>query len=512
MRRGILRTAAGLGLLCCALAPWSTSKSALADEEVSLHAQMIRLRVESLERLHDLASWCGSGKLFACRADVYAGILELSPDDETARKWLRYERGSDGAWVQDPLYKKPRNLKRGADRYVERRNRIGDWYVERATPLREAARTRRDWRLAGSIVETAVAVAPTSEAVRTWNREIRDPDVKRRPEKAPWILEETKEARTRRRRIWETAQKARKAVPAPKNGTLSQVDTTGGIDWKHAIQGPRARIVGLPDRKELVEILRNVEATWETFDAAFGRTPGEIQSGARYGRGLTVYVTDTLDAGNQYLAAQPGTTSRELAFVGPLVGTWIKGRPAVLVKSPDYETRLECPPRQVFHATVSSYLNISSHRAWAAEGLALYLTWQVTGTRYLSSVTDVESRYGEGERPIPEYERLLAEPKADWLALGRQMLETPDKPDLLLMAGKDLNHLTKPESLYAYCIAAYLVEGLPGLCVDFLQALGTDAGKDIDGTSAEILGMNARTLEKRVYRWLVETEGVFVPR
>ena len=129
MRRGILRTATGLGLLCCALAPLSTSGSALAEDDVSLHEQMTRLRVESLERLHDLASWCGSGKLFACRADVYVSILELSPDDAKARKWLRYERGGDGGWVQDPLYKKPRNLKRGADRYVERRNRIGDWYV-----------------------------------------------------------------------------------------------------------------------------------------------------------------------------------------------------------------------------------------------------------------------------------------------------------------------------------------------------------------------------------------------
>ena len=144
-RRRILTVASVVVLLGLPTAPgW-------ADDDVSLNEQMTRLRVESLERLHALASWCANSKLFACRADVYEGILELSPDDETARQWLRYERGGDGQWVQDPLYKKPRNLKRGADRYVERRNQIGAWYVERATPLYEAAQKRRDWRLAGAL-------------------------------------------------------------------------------------------------------------------------------------------------------------------------------------------------------------------------------------------------------------------------------------------------------------------------------------------------------------------------
>ena len=47
-----------------------------------------------MERLHALATWCASAKLFAARAEVYEGILACEPDDEVARKWLRYQRAS----------------------------------------------------------------------------------------------------------------------------------------------------------------------------------------------------------------------------------------------------------------------------------------------------------------------------------------------------------------------------------------------------------------------------------
>ncbi len=135
----------------------------------------------------------------------------------------------------------------------------------------------------------------------------------------------------------------------------------------------------------------------------------------------------------------------------------------------------------------------------------LYLTWLITGTRLIHTVNDEEQKYAEQQKPIPDFKSKMRESEADWLALGLEMLRSADKPDIFLMSGKDFNSLTTAETLYGYCVSAYLLEGLPEQAADFFRAVSSDYGTDLNRVCLETLGFPAKTLEARLMRWLEES-------
>ena len=467
------------------------------------------LRAEAALRLHALARWCEGAKLFACREEVYEGLLRLDADDAVARKWLRYARSADGRWTRDPSYRRPRNLERGEKDFLARRAEVGAWFAATAAPVLSDAKAAGEFRVRAEVVSVGLGVDPESVVLRGWNEEVRDEGARAKGGKAPpWILLETLRARDRRPALRRAAAEAVEAVPAPAPGTLEEADRRGNVEWPSVFQSEHARVLGVPPVEEMVRTVRHVEAAWPLFREAFGRQPGTPADEARYGRGLCLYVFDSPVAAALFLEAQPEVTPRFLEFVAPLVATWIPKRAAVVVKATIPEIRLEAAPRQVLGWMVAGMFGLDRRRAWISEGLLIYLTWQITGTRRLSSANDVEQRYAEGDRPIPEYQARLAEDGADWYALGRLLLESPDKPDPFLMLGKDFNQLTKLEVLYAWCIAAWLVEGRPSQAATVFTALGGEGGNDLDAVGLEQLGFDARTLEERVHRWLVETADV----
>lgn len=470
------------------------------SEEDGPRERWQHLGTEAVERLHVLAKWCASAKLFAARAEVYEAVLRFEPDDEIARRWLRYERADDGAWRRKPGYTAPRDRSRSRGRFEERRAAWSAWFSERVLALVEAARAGGDVALGSRILATATRVVPEVEVLRRENGEI----LLHSGDTTRWILVESKIARKRRRSLRKIANAAVAAVPDPTQGTLASGDDGDAVAWGKVLQGERVRVLGTPDEQEMRVQHEYCEACWPVFRAALDLDPPTWISLDHYARGLTVYVFDDLAAGNAFLGRQPHIRPRFHEFTKTLAALWIPYRAAVLVKCEDRLARLEGGPKQILGGMCAALLDLGGDEAWVCEGLDHYLTYLITGTRILSSVTDVKSRYGQPTPGLPDV-RPRAMGQDDWLRRGLALLRSDEKPDFFLMVGKNVNDITVNEVLYGYCIVVYLIQGRPKACVPFFSAVGKAETVDLEPIVQKHLGFDVATFETRVLRWLDET-------
>jgi len=459
------------------------------------------LRKETLERLHALATSATRAKLFRSRNEVFEGILRFDPDDKLARKFLKFRRAKDGSWERRGRYTPPRNGGKGLPEFETARTALGAWFAEQVEPLLEAAEDAEDARTLAAIRQAAVGVDPERASFRAWVGQV--PDTLK---EGRWILASTERARRRRPGIKAVAERALAAVPDPEPTTATDRDQRGNVAWTGLLQTERVRVVGMPDVAELAACAKNAEASWSVFEFAFDRRVGPIRGGGE--RRFTFYMFDTVDAGNAFLDAQPDMDEERKAFLRPLAACGLPRRPAVLVKTPDAAVRLEAAARQPHYSFLRSQLGLRQRNVWIKEAALLYLAYQVTGTRLISSVSQVQSDYAQPKAEQPEYESRLGESGANWYDLGLKLMESKDKPEIHLLPGKDFNQLTKFDVLYGWCILAYLVEGHPTKAADVLGALGSEAGTAVDSVFLDTLGFDTRTLEQRVMRWLEETRDL----
>jgi hypothetical protein len=462
--------------------------SALARGEPT---QVKAVHAELRTKLHGLAKYCTSAKLFGSRYDVYELLISIWPDDAEARRSNGYTQEGIGWSAQGR--KRPRNMKAaGLPTLKAMQAELADWYLEATA---EAVRTMDTgdaaaWK--GRALREAVQLAPDYEALRTRNGEV---FAKGPKGKKQWLLVESVRSRTRRPALRKVAKQALKKVPKPKKTSPSAQDEHSSVTWKVALATGRGRILGLPPEAEVAQALVNCEATFPVFEEAFGITsPGP----ARY----TVYVFDQISKGNVFMAGRPGVTESWLKFVAPLVACWMPKSNGVIVKSPEPDVRLEGAPRQVLGSQVSASFGLTSKQGWAVEGFDLYLVWLLTDTRLLNSVR--QSQYGEKPEQVDLAKKLKAQ-GTDWLAEARTLVNGRFAPDLRLLLGKTVNTLTPEDILYSYVFAMYLLEGHRDKLPPFLRAIPRVRKAGYDAIFGEHLGFDVATVQARVKRWLMET-------
>lgn len=467
-------------------------------EDETAPARWRRLAAEAVERLHDLARACASARLYAARAEVYEDVLAFDPDDEVARKWLRYRRAKDGTWARPDKYVPPKDRSRRRETYEEGRAAWRAWFEPAATALLDAAADAGDVALRSRILAVAVRVLPDSEALRLENAETAvEADGKR-----VWILDETACARERRPELFAAVKQAVEDAPAPQTGDLRPEDDAGGVRFGRALVGPHVRVLGTPKAKEMDRQYRFDEACYTAFDRGLGPDPAAWSLIHAQVDGVTVWVFDDLEEGNAFLARQPGATEEFRRFAAPLAGMWVPGRKGILVKSPDPLVRLEAGPKQVLGMMSFTLFHFGEKRAWAGEGLSQYLAYLVTGTHLIASVAEDRSGYGTSDGETTPMPRQMGED--DWLRRGLELIAGGKKPNLYALVGKDINDLDVNDVLYAYCIVVYLVEGRPKRCTPFFRAVGEAGNADLDPLVETALGYDVPTLEARVRRWLEE--------
>lgn len=472
----------------------------VAADEDDLGARWHAVREGAVERLHALANWCTNAKLFGARADVYETLLRFDPDDTLARKRLRYRRSPEGTWVRSPGYVRPKNRSRSLPAYEKQREAWKAWFVGEARSRAQAAGAAGDTTERTRILHFAIDLVPDDPDLRHMNGEVRQEG----PAGARWILVETETSLRRRTALKKAVREALDAVPEPRPGMPTEEDGYGDVAWRPVLQGRYVRVLGVPAPEEMRTQFDYCEATWPVFEAVFDLEVPSWDTNERYVSGLTVYVLPSGSAGNEFLRHQPGIAEDEVAFLLPLVVAWIPGRPAIVVKHTLLETRLEAGPKAILAAMCRWMLGITVERAWAAEGLAHYLTHLITGTHCIACVQK-ETGHTTPRPDLTDTGESSTPGGDEWLAIGRDLLAGETRPDIRLLAGKNVNTITHDEVLYAYCIVAYLIEGRPDACVAFFQDVARPEHTDLETIVRKHLGFDVATLETHVLRWLEET-------
>ncbi len=477
-------------LLAAVLLPLGGRTAEARGEPPKVQAVHDELR----QKLHDIAAYCTSAKLFGSRFDIYELILSIWPADVTARKSNGYTK-EDMDWSKTGR-KRPRNMKAaGIPTLKAMQADAADWYLKEIDGAVSglAPGDAAAWK--GRALREAVELAPTYAELRQRNGEVMGKGPKG---KKQWLLMETIHSRKRRPALQKLAKKALKAVTKPKQVEQRERDKHSTVTWKVSLASGRGRILGLPDAKEIAQGLVNAEATFPVFEEAFGITsPGPAS--------YTLYVFDTISKGNVFMAGRPGVTQSWLKFVTPLIACGLPKTNGIIVKAPMAITRLEACARQVMGSQIRGAFGISPKQGWATEGFALYLVWNLTGTRLINSVR--QSQYGEKPEQVNLAKR-LREQGTDWVAEARKLVEGRFAPDLRLLLGKTVNTLTPEDVLYSYVFAMYLMEGHKEKLPAFLRELTKVKGAGFDGVFGKHLGFDVASTQARVRRWLRETDGI----
>ncbi len=439
--------------------------------------------------LEALAKRAQKSKLYRSRDEVCERILRFDPDHEAARKWLKYKRDKQGRWARKGRYKPPRNFgKAGRTTFRDRARALGDSFAQDAFALlaRHEGSVASDTR--ARAIRDVLAVAPHRNDARTANREVQTAE-------GTWMLEESVRGREGRRGLATAAQHALDAVKEPRRVRPTENENKVRIGWTGILQGSRVRMLGTNPRDELERCHRTAEAVFGLMDTVFGEPPARVN-------GLTIFVLMTDDERKTLLANHPKATDAYRKVSGRRASSWFPKTNVAWIKA-GVTGRLEWSTRQPLATLLRRTYGVTAKHGWAFEGFGLYLSYLLTGSRGTFFVRP--TGYNDGAKPKTGqlWERLRAE-GASWRDEARAMFAANQGPNVHLLFGKGTNAMTMEELLYAYVLAAYILEGHPGKATAILKAIGKDKKRPAE-VFGRVLGVDLEGLDLRLRRWLAET-------
>ncbi len=490
---GWMTTAAFLALVLGASAPLETAAPAPVEEEAAApadaasgsfaedRAAAVAALVADLE---ELADWCNSEKLFLERDRVYELVLEFEPDHAGARKVLKYRRDRDGQWERSDSYREPVN--RGKTDLAEvaaRRREVGARFSEAIHGL--LSEHRDD--VARTDVEAAHAdvlrVDPDDPATRAARGEVLDGEA--------WVLVETARGRTRRVELRTLVQDALNGAPEPKSAPVSPAERALGVEWSHVVETEDVRALTTGERVEVVRVAQVNHAAGEVFRGVFG---AETQLYDDY----TIYLLVHGGEKEAFLERHPAVAPEQRESLMALVGSGIPGTANVAQWQDDPAARLDGIVRHTLGGLLRDEYGISIQHGWVWEGVGIYLTWRMLGTRLTWYVQPDDYQLDDGMSLRP----LLHVPGSNWTNEAYKLLRSKRRPDLREVLGRTVTELRVQDMLVAYALAAYLLEGRPDEAPELLRRVGE--GQEPDVAVREALGLSLDDLPDRLVRWLSE--------
>ena len=348
-----------LALLACGLLPGPAASA--APTRTPPRARWDVVRRGAIERLHDLATWCKTKRLYAGRADTYELVLAFDPDDEEARERLRYKRGRDGRWTRAPRHAPPRNLGTGKKELEQRLAAWQAWLLEEVRPLVDALGDGSDGALRSAILRAAIAAVPEDAGLRAANGEVEHAT----HGTSRWVLAESQVAKARRLQLERIGLAAGQEVPEPQFEEPRPGESPEGIEWGQVLTGPHVRVVGTASPPEMDLHYTYCEAIWTVLGAALSLDDEPNGPEAESER-LTVYVTKSAEAGNRFLRALPGVEPQVLARLVVASSVRLPGGSAVLVKDGSRPWRLEAGAKELVALAVARALGVTDEDAWLA--------------------------------------------------------------------------------------------------------------------------------------------------
>lgn len=435
-------------------------------------------RARLITGLSRLASWANDNELFARRDGVWRTILALDPENADARKGLRYSRDGAGNWkepaaraVQD---RKPAQIAE----FVRKRCEIVEPW--RASVLQALERENADAKTRETALLEILQVDPDDAVVHGLRGELRVDDA--------WVLSETLLGKSRRAELRQWIDDARRTAVQPQVLSATSDDLALLPAWKLVLGSEKTRALLQTDETEARDILQSEHVARELVSRLCGKEVGPWP-------GFTAYVLVEPAEREKFVAAIPGASDDERKLWRNAVGFGIPGTASVVLWDKDRQRRLDCYVRHLVASCIYKSYGIDHRQGWVVDGLGIYLTREIVGTRFTWFTPSKASDKGllRGK---------LSSPKANWMAEAQALLKRDDAPKLALVLALDLDDMRAEDLLVSYAFAAYLVEGqgkaLPGI----LERVGAGAaGAD---SVAAVVGTSVEEIEKRFARWIEE--------
>ena len=443
--------------------------------------------VSSVAALEELAKLCNKGRAQLERDLTYEAIIDLDPDNKKARKGLgwSWDRKAE-EWTRRKEYKAPVNKKPDfVEQAIERRNQILNGHrdlilglLRDTEGITNAARSAELARL--------LEASPDDAVLRELVGDVRGIG---RNGKARWIYWETKQAKEARRALGRHLTRLTEEVAL---GELEPEDWESelGLGWNSSIATTRVKVLSTSrGNREVERVARHVHAIFDLLPPLVGGdTPAP--------EGFHIYMIETVPERGAFLGGYPDLKPEDRAAFAELDSGWLVwGRLGCW--NPGEPQRVDSAIRQ----TVSFYLwrghGITGTQGWIEQGLGLYLTYSIIGTRLSFAVANKDGSSANQ----PDWAREIHNDESDFLDLARRMLKAGEGPRVPSTLGRNVSSMTTEDLLFSYALGAYLVEGHPvETASEILTRCG--AGEAAVMVLEDVLEMDIKAIEARVYQWL----------
>jgi hypothetical protein len=450
--------------------------AAQSDEFQRQHAAA---RTSLIKGLLELAGWCNLKELYLERDHLYARILELDPDNLEARKGLRYARNPDGSWKEPP----PREMKNRNDKALQelpaRRAEAIAPYRNRLLDLLDS--THADAALRKSTYDELLALDPDDPRVHQLQDEVKVD--------GKWMMPETASGKARRAEIKALVKKSLDEAPAAERDASVADDVKLGGTWPSIVHAGGVRVLGTVPLEECERLARTCAAMSALLDGLLGCKSALPE-------GYTLYAFTSLQEKNALVAKLPNLKPELRDYLTSVSSVGLAGTDNVLLGDADPAKRLDGAVRHTLIHLLRNTYGIDDRQGWVWEGLGLYLTRELTGTRYTWFVTIAHD-------PDQDVQRVgLLLPSSNWMNEALKLLDGPKAPSLAFVGGRALSEMHLEDMLCAYALAAYFVEGRPKEFPELLHRIGGgDATADV---VQDMFKLSMDDLQGRVARWLKE--------
>lgn len=460
-----------------ALVLWALCAPLRADFESDHQA----LRDELATQVESFARWCEEEDLLVQRNKAYSALLELDPEHVKAHEALGHRHQKDGSWVI------PSRVKRVYDN----EKKLGELAAELLERRRAAVRDYRDAAFALLDADPELAAAHGADvyavvlAIDEDDAEVRARRGEARYGNA-WVLAETARAYEHRPQIRRIVAEAVRRAGARE--TLEQLDATDG--WRSHARTPEVEVFGSVEMEEALRAAQAAHATGDVYRRLF-------QSRHHLPADMTVYLLGDRAELVPFLERVPNLTDEEREFLAQLVGSGIPRTANTAQWSESRARRLDGVVRHTIGQYMVADLGLTTNHAWAWEGIGLYLTRELVGSRL--------TWYIGGTDENTELANLRADllvQESNWMNAAWTLLKGDRAPRMGEVLRQNAGEMGVDGMLASYAFCAYLIEGRPDELPEVL--IRTGRGEEPEQVVREALGMTMDELQVRVERWLSE--------
>ena len=432
------------------------------------------LRKSLADGLYDVGKWCHKKKWYAERDRLYREAVAADPEHLKARKALGFKRNRDGSWEQPEEPEVQRNRGRVDLDEIEAQvaKVLDDWHTDVHALL---AKYKDD------VGQDVYQVEMKLILKRFPKDEVAHQALGHVPgwEGRPWVSKEVKASYERRKELKDLVAGSRTA--GGKFADLEPRDFEGDLTWEASGKNPLARAFSKTGDEDVKVALEVANAAQVLFNEGMGI---EVE----LPEGLTFYLVED---NAQLVEVAEAHTKGKGAGLETVGAFWLDWR-SMVNWGESTTIRLDGVSRQTVSWLLKHKFQLTDKQGWAWEGIGLYLSYRLCGTRLRFFVR--ESDYDRGADRSDN----LRDPDVNWLKLAKDVLQN-QRPNMKFLLGKDVNNMTERELLVSYALGAYLVEGrkaeLPGILARIAKEPSTTVLE-------EVLGLDPDQLGDELLEWL----------